>query len=71
MRYRRACLQIERLGPGSEDFAWADMGIPCVPLWFVFLEDFPLGVVANDLAVDEATEIQPRGAERCCSGHRE
>jgi hypothetical protein len=39
-------------------------------LWFIFLEDFPLGVVTDDLAVDEATKIKLRSAEGRSGGHR-
>jgi hypothetical protein len=42
-----------------------------VPLWLELLEDFALRMIADDLAVDEPTKIQPLRAEWSLGRHVE
>ena len=30
----------------------------CIPFGLILLEDFPLGMVANDLGIDEGSQIK-------------
>lgn len=58
--YRRACLLQRKIVSYAVNGVCAEVGelAECVPLGLVLGKDLPLGVVADDLDVDEGTNVQ-------------